>query len=386
MLSQLSESTIDLKIDSITITNRSGDDTSIAVNQEAQNEMNRVRKQATKFIDKFKTVNIVWNSKLDIATLVKELLENKKTGSFSLVINAGDREVLAEVKDAKRIHSIEVTGVPPRNPLEQSIFENVSLTSLTFKCHATSARFKKIVKDTQDITRLLNDTRESTPVRLPFQYLILMSNTSNVIAALFNIPQPSSVQSITPLTLDVKVKDLPTPTSLIKVYGSAIRVLNITKSSNDASNILKELSDSTHQLKALVTLTLLLKGNQSNHIDYMNKILESSKEKFTQLKLLSRPKDGRVKEKLVATLQRLEGYQILLAQTYECEIENWIKEATPSIGSLNVLIIVKSEMELKAKVPGIGDESITHLEEIFNNRGLAHIKFQYSPRVTRQVM
>ncbi|KAF9927311.1 hypothetical protein FBU30_003340 [Linnemannia zychae] len=375
---QLHEFAAGLGIDYMTITDGDRNSANDAANRTIADEMSLVGGLLTRTISGFKRVDVVWNSDLDAATLINEVAE-LGTQYLSLSIKTINQEVLGEIRNgelsvpyvktldlssisgtsvlAGKIQNLKVSSAPSKELLH----ENTSLTSLTLTCPATNPGFKRPFKEIQDIIRPLNDTMEIQRMRLPFRYLFLTNNTNNDLTAAFDL----SKQSTVPLALDVTVEESSIPTPLIKSYGEAVRVLNIIGSSNDAYNILKELCEPKKLPKGLVTLTILLEKLTETHVGYLAKILESSKETFAQLALLSQPKDNGVKEKLIALLEKLERCQVLLTQTEQAGISSWITEATPAIVKSNVLVIVKSAAELIVRVPGFSDERIPLLEEVF---------------------
>ncbi|KAF9920745.1 hypothetical protein FBU30_009337, partial [Linnemannia zychae] len=369
-----------LKIDFMTIVSGNAKYTADIKDRDETSSVRELLKQAVR---NFKRVDIIWDSDLDISALIKEASEENED-YVRLSIRVGGQQVSADIIDdtimvkhikstlenlprvlgsaflPEEVYNLEISNVLSTNQPEQvtqivqMIQKSNDFTSLVLNCASTSASFKKTLKSMQD-------NNGSSFIK----NLFLTNSTANDTVAHFDIYKQPSIQHVMPLALDVTVRELPAPISLLKSYGGAIRVLNILHSSADAFKILDEVSSKNPG--GLKSLTLLLKGIQSTHVDSMIKILESSKEKFTQLTLLSGPKDEKVKGKLLEILEKLQRCQVLLAQTKEPGIHDWIAEVTSKIDKTNVLTIIKSVDEMKTRVPGFSKESVSLLNRIFDS-------------------
>ncbi|KAG0269581.1 hypothetical protein BGZ95_002021 [Linnemannia exigua] len=184
-----------------------------------------------------------------------------------------------------------------------------------------------------------------------------------------------------------------TVSSLLKAYGSVVRVLHLIGPNPSCLSLMADLLESATEPKNLVSLTLRLDHLSENHVEDLVLILSSSKDTFKQLVLVGCPKDSENDKAATNLLEALEaldetvnGVQVLVTRTKQDGIDGWITGVESAIREKrSTLIVVASAKELGEIVPSLTKDGLTTLEAIFDNSETVSVaKAEATPIEIRQ--
>ncbi|KAF8935931.1 hypothetical protein BGZ47_009730 [Haplosporangium gracile] len=339
-------------------------------------------------------VNVNWGTKLNLSKLLQDVSSTREEklyltfkdsrqemSSVMLIGHLGVPRIKSTLEDLPLVsdgsfltgkaQSLEIPSVLQLSDetmatIMQAIQTNRALTSLTLDCKATGYGIKSTVAAIESIN--LELSKGPSP-RQPLRRLLLKNNTDNDIAAVFDISLPPPQYHFTKaFALDVTARSNSSLGSVIKAYGSSIRILHIIGLAPGCPNILDVLFESERVPNKLFSLTLLLDQVKKNHIESLAKLQVSSKKTFKQLALIAQPQDTDSRTAILSTLETLQGFQVLLTRTAARDTEEWIVDVIKAVGvsSGSTVVVVESAEELARIVPGFTDAGLHSLKAIFD--------------------
>ncbi|KAG0269583.1 hypothetical protein BGZ95_002023 [Linnemannia exigua] len=295
-------------------------------------------------------ISFDWESSLDMCALYQDMRVSK-CKVLHLEVKTGDQEVSSVVVNSdlgvchlksdaelfitelggtylvERAENIELLSKRGSYELvteaiPMAIQGSSVLRSLTLDCKARSHDFKRVVNSIENIVKPFDNGRFA---RLPLRDLIIIDRTDNDATARFDLmrPIPEGHSFPQPVALDITSRFSPvipttagsgglmtpnqTVSSLLKAYGSVVRVLHLIGPNPSCPNLMADLLESATEPKNLVSLTLRLDHLSENHVEDLVLILSSSKDIFKQLVLVGCPKDSENDKAATNLLEALEA-------------------------------------------------------------------------------
>ncbi|KAK3840870.1 MAG: hypothetical protein J3R72DRAFT_524893 [Linnemannia gamsii] len=391
-------------------------------------ETNHVRALLRDTIAELTKVNVICESKVDVSAILQDV-SGARQAPLCLSIKDNSQEVSSEifsrhlgVRHAKialesvplaseghfflagKMQSLEIPSDGSwsseiQGKISQVLTENTALTSLTLDCKSRGFDFKSVVDAINEIRETLNkpDPQNPPPRRLPFRHVILKDRTDNDATAWFDLtqPTPEDYTYSLPIALDVTSRFPPmtpsessttassggsmasnqTVSSLLKAYGSVVRVLHLIGPTPSCLSLMGDLLGLATDPVNLVSLTLRLDHLRESHVDDLLEILSSSKNTFKQLALVGRPQDNgedkaatNLLKALGALDETVKGVQVLATRTKVGGIDDWIAEVERvTKETSSTLVVVESAKEFGEIVPSLTEKGLATLEAIFTS-------------------